>query len=163
VAAPGTPARGVPAAPLARAGLGAGELLLLAMALVCLGALLVRHARVRAHAENPPSSRRETTMIPSRRITGVVALTSVFLLWLSGLVLAQSATESTTVSTSATMPERTLDLLDLAGEPLGSVALRGGQAAPFQVRVTDSDIDMVGATPTRPDGGWHWGSSDCSS
>jgi hypothetical protein len=79
------------------------------------------------------------------RLVSMLALTSLFLLAFSGLVLAQSQTEDAYVVTGLAEPDRNLDLLDLVGDPLQTVALRHGQATPFQVRVTDTSIDLLHA------------------
>jgi hypothetical protein len=76
-------------------------------------------------------------------VATVLALTGVFVLSFSGLVLAQSQVKDAVVTTGLADPDRNLDLLDLAGAPLRSLALRHGRAAPFQVRVTDQDIDLL--------------------
>jgi hypothetical protein len=77
------------------------------------------------------------------RLSSLLALTSLFLLAFSGMVLAQQQNESATVSTSTVTPDRYLDLLDVVGEDLTNVALRNGRATPFQVRVSDSYIDLL--------------------
>lgn len=79
-------------------------------------------------------------MTPFRlsRLTSVMTLASLFIVALSGLVLAQ--TTETTITTETRARSRQLDVLDLAGQPLQSMSLQSGLASPFQVRVTDRDI-----------------------
>jgi hypothetical protein len=85
------------------------------------------------------------TRIRSARLASVLVLASMFVLAFSGFVLAQTerAEDDATVSTFAALPDRNLDLLDVTGEPLETVALRHNRATPVQVRVTDQSIDLL--------------------
>lgn len=108
-------------------GLATAALLLLALALLALGAVLTRAGR---------SSTRRFSMSRRAAIAAGVVIVAA-----AAVAPAFADSASTTVTMAASGGgTRQLDLLDLAGQPLTNLSLMPGTPQAFRVRVTDNQI-----------------------
>lgn len=119
----------VPTGDLPVTGMDAGLLLAAALVLIATGVAL------RGISRRPPHH--GGTIMHTLRTAGLLVLTGLTALGLSGLAAAQ--TSETTVSTAVSSGTRQLVVTDLAGNPLAELALTPGMPAPFKVSVQDSD------------------------
>lgn len=110
-------------------GADTGLLLVAALLLTTAGIALRRAAR--------RTPKDKGSVMKHLRTAGTLLLTGLTALSLSGLAAAQ--TSETTVSTSVSSGSRQLVVTDLAGAPLGELALTPGVPSPFKVTVQDSD------------------------